>query len=87
MRNNVRKLLKKSEVEFAVVDKETAERIHKLAKTTDESATALLNAAVQILEKSLGRELTVHKPNSKWRLKINHLTKYKTAVDFEPKDE
>ena len=69
---------------LAPLDNDTVKRIKKINKVTGENATAIINAAVQVLEKSLGRQLIVRPEDEKWDLKINNFRKYKKVVDLDP---
>ncbi|MDQ6985496.1 MAG: hypothetical protein Q9M91_04810 [Candidatus Dojkabacteria bacterium] len=87
---NSTKLLKKLEkrdIELAPIDKETADKIKDIVRLTDSNAMTVINEAVKILEKALGRELILRKPDSKWDIKINKYTKFKTISDVEPNKE
>lgn len=69
---------------LAPLDNETVKRIKKINKVTGENATAIINAAVQVLEKSLGRQLIVRPEAGNWDLKINNFKRYKKIVDLNP---
>lgn len=71
-------------VMLAPLDKDTVKRIKRISSSTGESATAIINAAVQVLEKSLGRQLIVRPEKENWDLKINHFRKYKKVIDLKP---
>lgn len=86
MNKRLVKQLKDNNIGLAPIDQETAEIIQKLAAATGANAISLIHEAVKLLEKSMGRQLIVRKPGSKWDMKINKFTQFKTITDFEPKE-
>lgn len=85
MNRKLVKQLKENKIGLAPIDQETVEIIEKLASATGANAISIIHEAVKLLEKSLGRQLIVRKPGSKWDMKINKFIQFKTITDFEPK--
>lgn len=86
MNKRLVKQLKDNNIGLAPIDQDTADTIQKLADATGANAISLIHEAVKLLEKSLGRQLIVRKPGSKWDMKINKFIQFKTITEFEPKD-
>ncbi len=84
MNKQLVKAIKNREVELAAIDKKTATRIQKIAESTGADASSIINASVQLLEKSLGREVVVKDSKSPWNLIINHFKKYNRISQIEP---
>ncbi len=83
MTRQLAKKLKEKEIELAPVDKHTAKRIKKISKATGQSPWAIISAAIQVLEKSLGRTVVVKSEDSSINLQINHFKKYKEVSDLD----
>lgn len=74
----------KENLKFAPIDAESEKIIHRISKSTGVNAMSIIHEALQVFEKSLGRQVIIRKPNSKWDLTINKYKDYQSIFNFEP---
>lgn len=67
---------------LAPVDKETVKKISRLVKETNSNSISIINAAIRILERAIGRQIVLRQDGSEWELKINRFKKYKEITSL-----
>lgn len=82
MNKEQQKELIKKGIKFAMVDQDTVDRIEKIKKATGSDTISVINAAVQVLEKSLGRKLIVQEDDTNLDLTINKFKKFDKVSEF-----
>jgi hypothetical protein len=75
--------LKLRNVNLLPLDEKVAKRIGRLSDATGASAEAIIDAATQVLEVSLGRNITVHDEPSQTEVKIDTYKKYPEISKLE----
>ena len=83
MKKDAIKKLKKRNVNLAPLSTETAERISRLTVATGASVKSIIDAATQVLEYSLGKEIILRDMNTHIEEKIDTYTKYSKTEDTQ----
>ena len=69
--------LKEKDLELSPVDKQTSERIKKISKALDgANSLTIVHLAIELLEKSLGKIVKLHKNGRSYDITINTYSKY-----------
>lgn len=76
MRKKDLKSLKLRNINLLPLKEDIAERISRLSDATGASAEAIIDAATQVLEVSLGRNIIVHDEPTQTDVKIDTYKKY-----------
>lgn len=82
MNNKVLKKLSAKKMYLAPVDNETAKRLKKISAATGQEGWAVINVALQILEKSLGRKVIVRSADTNTDMVINHFRGFQSVSDL-----
>jgi len=68
--------LKEKNIHMAPVDEGTVKKIKKISKVTNSNSLSVINTAIQVLEKALGREVVLKSDDEDFEFSINHFRKY-----------
>ncbi len=83
MNRRFRKKIKNEEVDLVPLDKETTDKIKRINESTGEDAKSIIEAGINLLEQTLGRQLVVKSTSGSSNLVINHYRKYSKVKDLQ----